>query len=127
MKNNDVITFDVEREALEYTLGYLADAIGRLNQAQAVLRSVVCIIRMAMQDEDNPEDTTRAAANSKVITFPRDRILSINRHEESKNEPESSKSENIPEEEQEKDEMDSLIVDLLKTVFSALSYLVENE
>ncbi len=127
MKNNDVITFDVEREALEYTLGYLADAIGRLNQAQAVLRSVVCIIRMAMQDEDKPEDTARAAANSKVITFPRDRILNINRHEESKNEPESSKSENIPEEEQEKDEMDSLIVDLLKTVFSALSYLVENE
>lgn len=127
MKNNDVITFDIEREALEYTLGYLVDAIGRLNQAQAVLRSVVCIIRMAMQDEDTPAEIARANASSKVISFPRDSVLNINRHEESKNDPESSKSEDTSVEDSEKDEMDSLIVNLLKTVFSALSYLVENE
>ncbi len=127
MNNNEVITFDVEREALEYTLGYLADAIGRLNQAQAVLRSVVCIIRMAMQEEDKPEDTARAAANSKVIAFPRDSVLNTNRHEECKNDSEPAKPEDTSEEDTEKDEMASLVVDLLKTVFSALSYLVENE
>ncbi len=127
MKNNDVITFDIEREALEYTLGYLADAIGRLNQAQAALRSVVCIIRMAMQEENTPEDTARANANSKVITFPRDSILNIKPHEGSKNEPEIAKSEDTSDEDPEKDEMDSLIIDLLKVVFSTLSYLVESE
>ena len=127
MNNNDVITLDIDREVLEYMLGHLADAVSKMNHAQAMLRSVVCIIRSAMQEDDHSENAARASAINKDINFPFDWVPNIKRHEESKNGPESSQSEDPSDEGPDEDKMGALVVELLKAVFSVLSDLVENE
>ena len=127
MNNNDVITFEFEREDLEYALGYLADAISKINQAQAMLRSIVCIIRKAMQEDDLPEDNTCAKTKNKVLNFPAGRIPDAKNNTNNKTESDSHRSKGSPEEEFDENEAISLAIELMKVVSFALSYLSENE
>ena len=127
MNKQEVIAFEIEKTDLEYVLGFLADAISRMNQSQAFLKCVVSMIGMAIHENEEPVQDPDADKDCKILKFPcSDKSAS---NESADNKPDSMPAESgaSSAEEEEDDEAESLAIELLKAVFCALADLIEND
>lgn len=126
MNKQDVITFEIEKSDLEYALGYLADAISRMNQSQAFLKCIVSMIGMAIHEGEETDRSPAADKHCKISRFPcgspkEPEDAADTAPEKMPADPEVSSAE-----EGEDDDAESLAIELLKAVFSALTDLIEN-
>ena len=55
MRKNEIITFELSRSDLESLLGFLSVSIAKLEKTEMLLKDIVEIVRITLQEDDVPE------------------------------------------------------------------------
>ena len=131
MRNNDAITFEIDRRDLEVILGNLSMTIAKMERTQDALKDAADLIRTALQEDDSDEPDCEncdlpCRHNPNIIMCHKadpdeaEKELQKDMEPVSEDAPKNAKS---PEDE---DEAESLAIELLKAVFSVLAETIEN-
>ena len=151
MRKNETITFEVGRNDLEVVLGHLAMTIARMEKTGEALKEVTSIIRTALQEKDGEPDCESCdlpcAHNPnlrseddgdedllKKIREVSEAIMQSSTDTDAAEEKLKEKAESAPAKEtaedvaaeDTEDEAESLVIELLKAVFTVLTDVIEN-
>ncbi len=151
MRKNETITFEVGRNDLEIVLGHLAMTISRMEKTGEALKEVTSIIRTALQEDDdepdcekcdlpcvhNPNLRNKDEEDEELLKQIREVSEAIMQSgtdtdtakeklkEKTESAPAKETAEDIAAEDTE-DEAESLVIELLKAVFTVLTDVIEN-
>lgn len=156
MRNNDAITFEIDRRDLEVVLGNLSLTIAKMERTQEALKDAADLIRTALQEDDSDEPDCETCDlfcrhNPNIIMRHEDELDEADRElmeqlrevaeavrktgadpdeaEKALQKDAEPVSEDAPENTkspEDEDEAESLAIELLKAVFSVLAETIEN-
>ena len=137
MRKTDSITFEIDKRDLEVVLGNLSLTIAKMERTQEALKEIVEIVRTALQEEEDPDyencplpcshNLKSRMAEEEPDRESREILEQIKAASEAMENPKDiSPIEEAEKNEDDEDEAESLAIELLKAVFSALTDVFEN-